>query len=308
MQTSEARRVLAAITETQRGLVTTQQAARAGVPRMDLSRMDQGGDLERVIHGIYRLCGSPDDALSDLYARWLALDPARTGPERLGDAERTIAASHRSAARVYDIGDLPAEQYTFTCSFRKQSMRTNMRLIQGSIGRTDVRIKHGMHVTTPSRTVADLYRDEPDESHVADVLADAIESGLTTRDEITAYIGTKNTDQLLAYRGLDPHTLASRLLDINGLTPAIQEILNHAADNIAMMFATRDPSGNPHAMSHAQAPLPGPKDRDIDAEGIRAVTTSMVEAAMAKELAKADWSGLLSASRTSVPVADARRG
>lgn len=42
------------------GLVTTAEAARAGVGRMTLSRLAQSGAVERVQRGVYRMAGAPE--------------------------------------------------------------------------------------------------------------------------------------------------------------------------------------------------------------------------------------------------------
>ena len=213
------------ISENQRGLVTTQQAELVGVPRIYLSRMDKAGDLERVIQGVYRFAGAPADRFTGIYAHWLALDPGRTAAERIADRTETIAVSYRSAAEMYGIGDLPASEHRFTCSSRKQTTRRGIQLTHRPIDRDDVRIENSMLVTNPGRTIADLYEDEPDLSHVSDVFADAIESGLVNRASIAGRIGETATDELLAYRGLDPTSLATQVFAVKKLAPVVTRAL-----------------------------------------------------------------------------------
>jgi hypothetical protein len=177
--------------------------------------MADNGLLERLTHGVYRVAGADDDQFTNVYADWLALDPERTATERITDRKRFIAVSHRSAAEIYSIGDLPALDHTFTASYRKQTQRTGVRVHTGDIDRSDVRIEQGMLVTTPERTIADLYRTEGDQSHVADVLADAIIDRRLTRSSMIAAMPGKDeraraaaVDALLAQRGLDAESLA----------------------------------------------------------------------------------------------------
>ena len=219
-----ARRTITPLAESQRGLVTTRQAAGLGVPRLAISRLEDAGDLERITHGVYRMAGADEDERTDLYAHWLALDSARTAQERLADLDRLIAVSHRSAAASYGIGTLLADAHTYTSSYRKQSQRAGVRVHTGRLTRDDVRIEHGMLVTTPERTIADLAHDEPDQSYVADALGDAIESLMTSRNAVIHSIGAKATDSLLSYRGLDQATLAAKLASAAISTPALAAI------------------------------------------------------------------------------------
>jgi Transcriptional regulator, AbiEi antitoxin len=230
MQTRQALRAVAPTAETQRGLVTSSQAARVGVPRLDLSRMAGTGDLERITHGVYRIVGADEDEYTDVYAHWLALDPERTAAERIADRGRIIAVSHRSAARIYGMGDLPVTEHTYTSSYRKQTQRPGVHAHGGRLTRDDVRVEHGMLVTTPERTIADLRRTEPDTSHVANALADAINDRRTSRAKVIAAVPgrsegarTRDVDRLLALRGLDTSSLSKELVASLGEYTAVLE-------------------------------------------------------------------------------------
>lgn len=262
MHAREARSALAQIAEAQRGLVTTQQAARSGVSRLDLSRLADGADATRLIRGVYRLAGSPEEPDTDLYAHWLAMDPARTADERANDSERLVAVSHRSAAGIHSIGDLPAYHHQFSSNFRKQTEREGVRVSQGDLTRRDVMVKQGMLVTTPERTIADLALSEPDEGHVADALADAVEARLVSRGSVVEVMyragvpdGGARVDRMLAYRGLDGPSLAARLSGVSGLTSAIEEILARAQRNANMAHTRPKADDATLAAAGAQAAL-----------------------------------------------------
>ncbi|NYI42604.1 type IV toxin-antitoxin system AbiEi family antitoxin domain-containing protein [Demequina lutea] len=212
MQTREARRAIIPVAEAQRGLVTTRQAALVGVPRLSMSRLEASGDLERLAHGVYRVAGADHDEYTDVYAQWLALDPGRTAAERVADRAHMIAVSHRSAAAIYDIGDLPADVDTYTSSYRKQSQREGVRVHTGTLEPPDVRVEHGMLVTTPERTLADLRRTEPDSSHVADALADALEGRRVTGASVSRALGSDVVERMLASKGLDSAGLARAIM------------------------------------------------------------------------------------------------
>jgi predicted transcriptional regulator of viral defense system len=231
MKAQDARHRVTSVAETQRGLFTSQQAARLGVPRLSLARMEDAGDLERLAHGVYRVVGTEQGAHTRLLASWLALDPARTAAERIADKQHLVAASHRSAAELYGIGNLPAREDTFTASFRKQVTRPGVRVSQRTLTRDDVRVHEGMLVTTPERTIADLARTEGDRSHVADALADALADHLTNRNMVVDAMPGRTqrekrqaVDAMLAYAGLDAEALAERFIGSEAGKVALESI------------------------------------------------------------------------------------
>ena len=98
---------IASIAEDQWGLITRRQAQKAGIPPTTLERLTADGSaLERVAQGVYRLTGAPPPDHLDLRAAWLQLAPEVPAWER---KFRDGVVSHRSAAALYGIGDLPAD-------------------------------------------------------------------------------------------------------------------------------------------------------------------------------------------------------
>ena len=83
MSTAAALSALAAVSAGQWSLLTTAQAAAAGVSRVQLTRLTQQSHLERLVHGVYRNAGSAAGEFDDLRAAWLSTDPTRTAAERL---------------------------------------------------------------------------------------------------------------------------------------------------------------------------------------------------------------------------------
>lgn len=155
------------------GLITTAQAEAVGSSRKAVARLAQSGALERLVHGVYRLTGVPPDPRDDLRAAWLALDPGRTAGERLRD-ESPEVVSHRSAAALYDLGDLEADRHEFTVSGRRQTRRADIRFHTASLSPGDWGIAHGLPCTTVIRTIADLAADRTDGGHLAGVVRDAL--------------------------------------------------------------------------------------------------------------------------------------
>lgn len=163
---------LAAVAEDQWGLVTRQQAQATGIPRATLERLVAGASLERLDTGVYRLAGAPIPDHVALRAAWLRLAP---GVQRW---QRTIAqgvVSHRSAASMYGVGDLPADRHEFTVPARRQSRKSDVRFHVRPRGPGKWIELRGLPVTRPSRIASDLLLDSEDPEAVAQIVATSIE-------------------------------------------------------------------------------------------------------------------------------------
>jgi hypothetical protein len=268
MKASGALRVLAELSASQWGMVTTAQAAAHGVQRLDLSRLSKAGHLERLTHGVYRDAGAPTDEFESLRAAWLAADPSYTAEQRLGDLPDGVVVMGESAASLHGVGDLLADRHEFSTPIRRQTQRPEVSYRQRQLRPGDVTIVHGLPVTTIERTVADLVQDRTDLSLVADVLRDAARTRRLDPDrlaELLAPLAARNNlrkddgaallDHLTALAGLDTVSLAERisasetlraLVAANSLSrftdtdlsespigPATQEALRMLSDSIA---------------------------------------------------------------------------
>jgi hypothetical protein len=167
-------RRLAPLAEDQWGLVTRRQAEEAGVSPATLQRLASGGVLDRVAHGVYRVAGAPPADYLELRAAWLQLAPDIPGWDRTPEQ---AVVSHRSAAALYGLGHLPADQHDFTLPERRQSRRADVRLHERPIRHGEWTVVGGLPVTRPSRIAADLLDDREDPEAVAYLVADAIRSG-----------------------------------------------------------------------------------------------------------------------------------
>jgi hypothetical protein len=166
---------LAPIAADQWGLFTRSQAERAGIPRATFDRLVANEDLvERVAHGVYLLRLAPTSDHVALRAAWLQLAPDTPAWER---RPQQGVVSHRSAAAVYGIGDLPADRHDFTLPTRRQSRRPEVRLHRRPLGDREWIWLRGMPVTRPSRIADDLLRDNEALDAVAQITVDAIRAG-----------------------------------------------------------------------------------------------------------------------------------
>ncbi|MGI8928961.1 MAG: type IV toxin-antitoxin system AbiEi family antitoxin domain-containing protein [Candidatus Limnocylindrales bacterium] len=163
---------LSATAADQWGLVTRRQAEGAGVPRATFDRLTSDeGLMERVAHGVYLLTLAPSPDHVALRAAWLQLALAVPAWER---TPHQGVVSHRSAAALYGIGELPADRHDFTLPTRKQSRRADVRIHQRQLDAGEWIWLRGLPVTRPARIASDLLLDNEDPEAVAQMTADAI--------------------------------------------------------------------------------------------------------------------------------------
>lgn len=224
MKASEALRLLAELSSSQWGMVTTAQAAAHGVQRLDLSRLTQAGHLERLARGVYRDAGAPSDEFEGLRAAWLATEPSHTVERRLRDLAGGVVVMGASAASLHGVGDLPADRHELSTPVRRQSQRSEVNYRQRWLVPGDVTIAHGLPVTTIERTIADLVEARTDLSLVADVVRDAARTrrldterlmellgSLAARNRLRKDDGAALLDRLTALAGLDTTSLAEEI-------------------------------------------------------------------------------------------------
>ena len=161
------------LAEEQWGLFTRQQADQRGMAWSTLSRMVATGRAERVGHGVYRLRGAEPPPQAALRVAWLELAPSVPAWGRSGEQG---VVSHRSAAMVFGLGDLPADVHEFTLPVRRQTRRDDVRLHRGDVA-TGVVSRGGLLTTDPARTVVDLLTDGADPAAVSTIVAESLDAG-----------------------------------------------------------------------------------------------------------------------------------
>lgn len=235
---------LSAIAADQWGLVTRRQAKDAGVPRATFDRLtNDGGLVERVAHGVYHLTVAPAPDHIALRAAWLQLAPDVPAWER---TPAQGVASHRSAAALYGIGELPADHHDFTFPTRKQSRRADVRIHQRHLDAGEWIWLRGLLVTRPARIASDLLRENEDPGAIAQLIADAIRA-------VYDYPGTfvealaPHAARFGLRRG-DGLALLRWLLDLVG-DPDISRWMTEARDTI-QRIEREQPTPEPVATSH----------------------------------------------------------
>jgi len=178
------------IADAQNGYFTRAQAAREGVDDMRLQRAVNNGSIERLAHGVYRITGAGQDPHQALRVAWLRLSPDESPRERTRRPHLWV--SHRSAARLLGLGVVAADVPEFISDRRIQTgADVIVRVRSGGLARSDWMIYDGFPVTTPARTVADLAAARMDGGHLGRIASDALERGMTTRQELEFAVGGK---------------------------------------------------------------------------------------------------------------------
>lgn len=176
-------------TADQWGMITTAQAAAAGVDSVTLYRLTDAGHLEQVRRGVYATPAAPMSAHRDIQAAWLALNPSVPAWTRpLLDPDGGVV-SHRSAALVHGVGDMVADKIELTVPRRRATRVVSLKLRRRNLDETDVTRVNGLPVTTVERTVEDLLADQADASHVAAIINDAAMAGQLNLDQVAARVG-----------------------------------------------------------------------------------------------------------------------
>lgn len=166
------------VVQDQWGLVTRRQMVRIGVPETTIERLTKPGVVfERVATGVYRLLGAPIPEHLELRVAWLQLAPGVFAWERTPSQG---VVSHRSAAAVYKLGHLPADNHDFTVVERHQTRRSDVRLHQRQLHNTECTTVQGLPVTKPARIISDLLYDNEDPESIAQILVDALNNHLDT--------------------------------------------------------------------------------------------------------------------------------
>ncbi|MDF0512492.1 type IV toxin-antitoxin system AbiEi family antitoxin domain-containing protein [Agromyces sp. H3Y2-19a] len=330
MKGRDALRVLANVSESQWGMVTSAQAGARGVSHMNLTRLTESGDLIRLSHGVYRDAGAPADRHEDLRAAWLATDPTRLAYERLREIPKGAVVSGESAAKLHGIGDLRAMKSEFTSPTRRQTQRADIRYRTRGLPEEDVTVREGLPTTTRERTIADLVEDRNDFSIVGNALRDAARQSSLNIDRLTELLsplaerngyrkgdGNALLDELMHVAGIDQESLAKQIASISSLgslvttqylgslpkidvTPILEPLVQQLAD----LYPREEYSKLIAPISEAlsKAALSALPDMSKIAGEIASSAMEPVHAQLAEQLRAADWASL---ARTTQPKGEA---
>ncbi|GAA3461818.1 type IV toxin-antitoxin system AbiEi family antitoxin domain-containing protein [Saccharothrix longispora] len=221
MEMVRALELLGGYTAGQWGMVTTRQALAVGVGDVTLHRLRGAGLLETVRRGVHATTSSAASDARLEQAAWLALRPDTAGWERPALDPDGGVVSHRSAARLHGLGDLPDSGVEITVPRRRTTRDPGVRLHRAELRQDDVALLDGLPITTPVRTICDLLGRHVDASHIATIIRQSVKAGQVDLADLVERIGpharrygvargngVELLAQLLAQIGVSPGELA----------------------------------------------------------------------------------------------------
>ena len=160
------------------GLVTAEDARRAGFTDSVLSRLAQRGKLERTARGVYRVSLLPLERFSQ-YREIVLWAKANRGPA-------DVAISHETALVLYGISDAnPAAIHLTVPAPTRLRRRTPRGVIvhYGHLPPEDTAVHEGIPVTSVRRTINDLLESNSRPDLVRQAISDARREGFITDPE-----------------------------------------------------------------------------------------------------------------------------
>jgi very-short-patch-repair endonuclease len=145
MENIEVRRVMAEWLSSHHGVITREKALRLGLTPGQIVRLVRSGEWERLHPGVYRLSAAPASELAIMYGALLAA----------GDG---AAASHLSAAWLWDLGTNRPAQPTVTVPHDRRPRLAGMRTVRSRYRLHAVQ-RHGIPATSVARTLMDCAGD-----------------------------------------------------------------------------------------------------------------------------------------------------
>jgi very-short-patch-repair endonuclease len=136
---------IAAIAGRQHGIITVEQLASVGIGRSGVTRRVQAGRLHRLHRGVYAV----GHRSISWRGRWLAAVLAA------GDG---AVLSHTSAAALWEfLRPIQGPTHVTVAAAVRRSQRPGIRIHRSrTLTPGDVTCRHGIAVTTPARTIADV--------------------------------------------------------------------------------------------------------------------------------------------------------
>ena len=170
---------LVALAEDQDGLLTADQARKAGFTNSVLARLVQRGRIERTARGVYRVPYIPPGRFSQ-HREAVLWAKANRGP---GD----VALSHATALVVYGISDANPQLIHLTVPRSARLRRQKPKGVvvhRQDLSPEEITVEEGIPLTTISRTVADLLHSNGRIDLVRQAISDARDAGLISDAQV----------------------------------------------------------------------------------------------------------------------------
>jgi len=165
--------MLGRVAESQGGYVTSAQAEEAGFHRNALRHhAREGGRLERVGRGLYRLRFYPSSPFDHIAAAWM-----------LAGSEIAVV-SHESALELYDLSDVIPSKIHLTLPrryrHRKAPVGVRFHFPRESLADGEVRHVRGLPTTSVERTILDALETGTQPEQIEMAVRQAVDRVLTT--------------------------------------------------------------------------------------------------------------------------------
>ncbi|NGX45524.1 MAG: hypothetical protein K940chlam2_00679 [Chlamydiae bacterium] len=167
------------ISKQQQGIFTAEQAKSAGYRDSNFAKYIQSGAWERIQRGIYCLTKFPTYNRPELVV-W-TLWSLNTREPGMG------VWTHETALEIFDLSDVNPTQMHMTVpfGFRRTKKPDFIHLHFGTLSKLEIQKIDGYYVTTPIRTLVDIFREESfDPSLLHQCVNEAISKGLITKIEL----------------------------------------------------------------------------------------------------------------------------
>ena len=155
----------------QAGYFTTAQALDHGFSSALLTHHTKTGRFLRVARGLYRLRDYPSEPGEEIVAAWL-----RQGAGAV--------VSHESALELLDLSDVIADQVHLTVPRERRRLvaqpGVTIHTTTHPLADADVISRHGVRLTAPPRTIADVAAAGMAPDQVSAAVSQALRRGLTT--------------------------------------------------------------------------------------------------------------------------------
>lgn len=170
---------LVALAEDQDGLLTADQARKAGFTNSVLARLVQRGRIERTARGVYRVPYIPPGRFSQ-HREAVLWAKANRGPS-------DVALSHATALVVYGISDANPQLIHLTVPRSARLRRQKPKGVvvhRQDLSPEEITVEEGIPLTTISRTVADLLHSNGRIDLVRQAISDARHAGLISDSQV----------------------------------------------------------------------------------------------------------------------------
>ena len=183
------------LAELQGGYFTTRHAVEAGVSTRLLSYYTQVGDIDRVVHGVYRLSRFPIHRFGEAIAATLWVGSGSV-------------VSHDSALAVYGLGPAMPTVVHVSVPRRFRGTRPGVVIHVAPLTAGEVTVWDDVPVTAVARTLTDVAA-ESDPALAVEAARDALRHGLTTPDQISVVLGGRPDAARLACGPADRNNLTT---------------------------------------------------------------------------------------------------